>query len=104
MSRRQVSDPTLTVENDCAGQPNVSLETRIYGKEDRQPRGAKQTRVSSSHPPNEVHEWTRVVREIRSLRGNAKCSKNRIRPSSQGSWECPKHILVMYQGKLNDKD
>jgi hypothetical protein len=26
------------------------------------------------------------------------------RPSSQGSWECPKDILAMYQGKLNDKD
>ena len=47
---------------------------------------------------------TRVVREIRSLRGNAKCSNYRIRPSTQGSRECPKHMLVMYQGKLGDKE
>ena len=26
------------------------------------------------------------------------------RPSTQGSWECPKDILAMYQGKLNDKE
>ncbi len=27
-----------------------------------------------------------------------------IRPSTQGSWECPKSILAMAQGKLNDKE
>ena len=26
------------------------------------------------------------------------------RPSTQGSWACPKDIHVMYQGKLNDKE
>ena len=26
------------------------------------------------------------------------------RPSTQGSWECPKPTLVVDQGKLNDKE
>ena len=27
-----------------------------------------------------------------------------IRPSTQGSWECPKATLAVAQGKLNDKE
>ena len=42
-----------------------------------------------------INYWTRVVREIRSLRGNAKCCFIiAIRPSTQGNWECPKFIFI----------
>jgi len=47
---------------------------------------------------------TRVVREIRSLRGNMNNAKYHIRPSSQGSWGCPKACLAQDYGKFSDKD
>ena len=64
----------------------------------------KNSRADYGRLLNEVHEWIRVVREIRMLRGNVNCAKYHIRPSSQGSWGCPKVCLAQDYGKFSDKD
>jgi len=46
----------------------------------------------------------RLPRGVKALDRYVKVWCNQYRPSTQGSWECPKPILAMVQGKLNDKE